>query len=402
MSTRPNSTSSGWPVGKRSPGFRALLEVGLAVAIAMAGWVITLQAWRQADDLRWFGDLLVAHDFAQHHVAGHLWREGGATAVYERGAIGRVWVELHGPSRATELFAKSGYLYPPPVAWLSGLLLPEDYRAAVTGYWIFCGVVGVAGVLMAAVLFAPREEPRWRSILWGLSFPSFLTAFLCGQPSAWGLFMVCAGFWAARAARPWLAGLFLAGLAVKPMWFLMMLPMLWAAGFGRVALAAGVFGAVGGLLSLGLFGGWESHGSWLALAVGQEHNRAAWALSGSVPGMVGSWFHQVPDWLPWVLWGVIVGAVTCARDCVFPKSLGCEGRWALAFALAAMGSPYLLHYDLTFLVPLMLAAGGKGGRGWVWWAGALGFAGPVFRMAIGPWMALAGIWRYRAANLSVK
>ncbi|GAB4240404.1 MAG: hypothetical protein OHK005_02580 [Candidatus Methylacidiphilales bacterium] len=379
-------------LNRRGGYSKSLLLLVLPLALAVAGWITVFHAWRQAHDLRWFGDLMVAHDFAQHHAAGDLWRKEGPESVYAPEAIGRTLQNLHGSSRSTTLFAQSGYLYPPPVGWLASVFCPSDYRAAVSAFWALTGCLALVGVVVSASVWGSMQEPRWVPIVWGLTFPSFLAAMIYGQMSAFGLFFVALGGWMAQRGQAWLAGLFVAFLAIKPTWLVAFLPVIWMAGFGKVAGRALVCVLVGGLISLVYCGGWTVHGAWWEVASQHVHNRAAWLLSGSLPGLVAAVVAQAPGWVNWAVFALGLGIVAIGRTWLFQKDHGPERCWAMALAISALISPYLLHYDLVFFIPLMMAVGNRPARWLLWLAALAGFLAPIVGLPTAPLLGLAAVY----------
>lgn len=377
---------------RRGSYSRSLLLLVFPLALSVAGWITVFHAWRQAHDLRWFGDLMVAHDFAQHHAAAVLWREAGPESVYAPEAIGRTLQKLHGSSRSTTLFARSGYLYPPPVSWGASVLCPSDYRAAVSTFWALTACLALVAVVVSASVWGSMQEPRWVPIVWGLTFPSFLAAVICGQMSAFGLFFVALGGWMAQRGHAWLAGLCVAFLAIKPTWLVAFLPVIWMAGFGKVAGRALVCVLGSGLVSLACFGGWTIHVAWWEVASQHVHNQAAWLLSGSLPGSVAAVVAQAPGWVNWAGFALGFGIVAGCRKWLFPSQEVPERRWALAVAISALISPYLLHYDLMFLIPLMMVVGNHPARWLLWLAALAGFLAPVVGLPTAPLFGLAGVY----------
>jgi hypothetical protein len=228
------------------------------------------------------------------------------------------------------------YLNPPPLAGLVLALTFLPYRWALV-VWV--------SVLVAALVFA------WRLVAPGtrLVRVAHLTAVAALLPVLFGLWLGQATFlviaavalcwWFLQHGRPTLAGVALAGLALKPQVAILVPPALLLAGYGRVFFSWAAATLVLVVASLLLIG-----------ADGVQYYRQAIEVVYQLPGLK-------PDTLAGVLGLSLAGrlaAALAAGVALFTawRARGAGPEWPIAAALigSVLASPYLNVYDLTALV----------------------------------------------------
>jgi hypothetical protein len=187
---------------------------------------------------------------------------------------------------------------------------------------------------------APGRSPRRLIYLVAAAaaLPVF-TSFLFGEVSLVIVAVVAVSWWLLDKGRPWLAGLVLACLALKPqIAFLVPLALL-AAGHWRVFLSwLGATGVIAGV-------------SLLAVGTQAIHDvRHSLSLAAGTPGPIQvSLLHQLP-------WPMVSAAAMVAVAVLFVvvaiSAAGARPALPMAAGLlaSALLSPYLNFYDLAGLV----------------------------------------------------
>jgi hypothetical protein len=299
---------------------RARLAVSLALTTALAAYLIrSLWSWDLPP---------TAADFYLYYLAGQVGRAHGFAHMYDPAVF------------LPALQASSGrfmpYLNPPPLAGLVLALTFLPYRWALV-VWV--------SVLVAALVFA------WRLVAPGtrLVRVAHLTAVAALLPVLFGLWLGQATFlviaavalcwWFLQHGRPTLAGVALAGLALKPQVAILVPPALLLAGYGRVFFSWAAATLVLVVASLLLIG-----------ADGVQYYRQAIEVVYQLPGLK-------PDTLAGVLGLSLAGrlaAALAAGVALFTawRARGAGPEWPIAAALigSVLASPYLNVYDLTALV----------------------------------------------------
>ncbi len=221
---------------KRPPAALAAL---ISIApIAAGATVVAIGAWLASRSLQ--------QDFAAYWIAGNARRLGLDPYLNQigAGAAPALWDGI-------AIFHHSRFLYPPLIAELFRPLSALPYRAAkmiftagMIAAFIGAGLLSGAGSLPP--LLANRRRDRAVTLVAGALFFPLYRHLERGQIDLLVLFLLVVA-WRTRA-RPLVAGAALAlGAAFKPA-LIGILPVLWAGGRARAALAA--FGA--GLAILGL------------------------------------------------------------------------------------------------------------------------------------------------------
>ncbi len=177
-------------------------------------------------------------------------------------------------------FYYSPFINPPPLAWLVTPLTALPFGAALV---VWSGVL-VAALAFAWFLAAPGDRQA-RVALGATWLGLFPVAFglMVGQPVALVAAAVAACWWLASRGRPWVAGLSLSLIVVKPQLALLVPLCLLVAGQTRVFIAWLVPSAIIGVVALALLGadGVARYRDVLTIASGWQITRS-YAVSGLV------------------------------------------------------------------------------------------------------------------------
>lgn len=305
-------------------------------------------------------------DFYVYYLAAQLGRTRGWAVMYDPSVFQPMVTGVVGKYLP--------YLNPPPLAWLVTPLSVLPYSIAA---WLWSGILAAA-LIITWFLTAPGSWPR-RSIhlLAATAALPVFVSFLFGEVSLLIVAMVAASFVLLERGRPWLAGIVLAGLCLKPQVAFLVPIGLLAAGYGRVVLSWLIASA--GLVALSL----------LAVGTHAVHDvQRSLALAAGTPGPIQvSLLHQVRS--P-VVAGIAMLAVAAAFLVVAWRSraLGPELPMAAGLVASVMLSPYLNFYDLAGVVLagwLVLRAGPPA------WQQALmiGFYGALYLAPVWPLLTVS-------------
>ncbi len=174
-------------------------------------------------------------------------------------------------------------LYLPPFV---ALFLPLLLVDPVTAWWLWAlgNLVLLLFYLRRLMRAACADSSMWLLAGLALSLPAFMNLYL-GQVEVWLLVCVGEAMLAVRKRQDFRAGLWLAGLLIKPQSLILLVPGLLIGNrrqtfVGFVVAAAGI-----GLLSLWLIG-FDGLQSWFGLLAGFS---AASGLPGNSPGAMMNW-----------------------------------------------------------------------------------------------------------------
>lgn len=154
------------------------------------------------------GEPLLGGDFVQFYTFGAIARQGAWAVQYDWPAFHRVQVGLV-PSSAAYEYPPA---YPPLVPALYALVSFAPFPIAYV-IWtalsaaIYCGVVALA---------ARGHAAKWPIVGACLLFPPFVAHVLAGQSTVWPLAGFVGGWWALSRTKPFVGGLALSVIAVKP------------------------------------------------------------------------------------------------------------------------------------------------------------------------------------------
>jgi hypothetical protein len=300
---------------RREHGITVALGVSVVLAIIDLQWSYTLHY------------KLVQPDFFVYYLAAKLGRAHGWAAIYDPA--------IFLPPVTAAVGKPLPYLNPPELAWL---VTPLSFFPYPLAAWIWTGLLLAAFVLVWYLAAPCRSIVR---LIHGLGAAVLLPVFvgvLFGQVSLLVVGAVALTWWLLSRGRPWLAGLALSALILKPqMAFLVPLALL-LAGYGRVFLAwlaVSVPLAVITLLATGT-------------AVFQQISQSLQTVR-AVPGPIqSSLLRQLP--LPVAVIGIAL--VLGASVFILWRGRGSGPSRPIAVGLLAsvLVSPYVNFYDLSALV----------------------------------------------------
>ena len=300
---------------RREHGITAALGVSVVLAIIDLLWSYTLHY------------KLAQPDFYVYYLAARLGRAYGWAAIYDPAVFL--------PPVTAAVGKPLPYLNPPELAWL---VTPLSFLPYPLAAWIWTGLLAVAFVLVWYLAAPGRSIAR---LVHGLGAAVLLPVFvgvLFGQVSLLVVVAVAVSWWVLSRGRPWLAGVVLSAIILKPqIAFLVPLALL-LAGYGRVFvawLAVSVPLAAVTLLATGT-------------EVFHEMSRSLHTVSG-VPGPIqSSLLRQLP--LPVAAVGIALVLGVCVLILWRGRGSGPSRPIAVGLIASVLVSPYINFYDLSALV----------------------------------------------------
>ena len=300
---------------RREHGITAALGVSVVLAIIDLLWSYTLHY------------KLAQPDFYVYYLAARLGRAYGWAAIYDPAVFL--------PPVTAAVGKPLPYLNPPELAWL---VTPLSFLPYPLAAWIWTGLLAVAFVLVWYLVAPGRSIVR---LVHGLGAAVLLPVFvgvLFGQVSLLVVAAVAVSWWVLSRGRPWLAGVVLSAIILKPqIAFLVPLALL-LAGYGRVFvawLAVSVPLAAVTLLATGT-------------EVFHEMSRSLHTVSG-VPGPIqSSLLRQLP--LPVAAVGIALVLGVCVLSLWRGRGCGPSRPIAVGLIASVLVSPYINFYDLSALV----------------------------------------------------
>jgi Glycosyltransferase family 87 len=189
------------------PGSQRWRNLGFAAGAAAAA---LFAAW---DLYKWVEAFLSDHfhnDFTFYVAAARIGFTHGWPSIYD---LSLQQTELDAMGSRIHIAELARYISPPPVAWLALPLAPLPYEV---GYWVW-SVLLLAALVGTWYLAAPGSGP-WRLVhlAAGVGWLPVIYALQLGQPGLFVALGVAVCCWLLRAERPFLAGLALGALALKP------------------------------------------------------------------------------------------------------------------------------------------------------------------------------------------
>ena len=300
---------------RREHGITAALGVSVVLALIDLQWSYTLHY------------KLPQPDFYVYYLAAKIGRAHGWAAMYDPA--------IFLPPVTDAVGKPLPYLNPPELAWL---VTPLSYLPYTLAGWIWTGLLAAALGLTGYLVAPGRGLVR---LIQGVGAAALLPVFvgiLFGQVSLLVVAAVALSWWLLTHRRPWLAGLALSALILKPqMAFLVPLALL-LSGYGRVVLAWLVISVPLGLITLLATG----------TAVFHHISQSLHAVSG-VPGPIqSSLLRQLP--LPVAGIGIVL--VLAASTFILWRGRGSGPSLPIAVGLISsiLVSPYVNFYDLSALV----------------------------------------------------
>jgi hypothetical protein len=221
-------------VGLKAQRWRNLgVAAGAATAFLFA--VFDLYQWALAYAADRFHN-----DFTFYLAAARIGLKHGWTSIYD---LSMQQAELDALGSRIHIAELARYISPPPVAWLALPLTPLPYEV---GYWVWSATL-LTALALTWYLVAPGRGPErlihlaaalgWLPVIYGLQL---------GQPGLFVALGVAGSYALLRIGRPFLAGLALGALALKPQLAFLVPAALLVSGRTRTFW--------GGVVALGLLG----------------------------------------------------------------------------------------------------------------------------------------------------
>jgi hypothetical protein len=317
---------AGWLAGERARVYGTMVALGLAV---MTGWLLLAPPHPG----------LPGGDFVSFYAASFLALGGDPAAAWNP--------QLHAAAQQLALGPHAGYLaflYPPPyllACWPLALLPFGAACAAWTATTLAAALAGYAA-------FLRRVSPIRYLPLLLFVLPGTWINVLAGQNGALTLAILAAGF-AFVDRRPFVAGLVLGLMAIKPQLAVVLPFVLVAAGRWKA-----LFGAALGAAAL-LLAAWPAVGNagYAAFLSSLTDARAALEAGAVDPALMQSVFGMLQPWSPAAAYAVqaIVAAAVLAVACHVARRTRPDGPalGALCAIATLAATPFVLDYDLTLL-----------------------------------------------------
>lgn len=204
------------------------------------------------------------NDFIAFLLGARVGLAAGWSHLYDLGVQRAVLHHVWPGAQLTPIFQ---FISPPPMAWLNVAFAPLPVPVAAA-LW---AILNVAALVFAWSLLAPgRGRHRGAQLVVAAGFFPVAYGLRLGQPVPLMVAAMAASWWLLQRQRPWLAGLALTVLVLKPQIALIVPLALLAAGYWRTAAGAAGAAAVLAVLSVLVIG---PHGvdSYLRLT---EHRQA--------------------------------------------------------------------------------------------------------------------------------
>lgn len=305
------------------------------MAVLLAGYLATIH-WGGAIPTDGTG-MVVGRDFLNFWMAGRAAFEAEPGRYYQPETYTALLEQMLGGRYMQQ------WSYPPMVLLFAAPFAALPYLAAYA-VWTALGV----GLLWCAVrLYRPAPGLTWTLML----SPAALLCFYCGQNALLTSAALLAAFhW--RAARPWLAGLLIGLLCVKPQVAILLPVLLLAERNWRCMAAASItvlalIGTVTALYGVGLL---ESYWQIGMPAQGQVLREPAAVIAALMPTVfIQFWllgFSYAPAMA--LQFGCSVAVVLLAYR-AFRREAAPEVKLLLLAVGTVLATPYLLSYDVLLL-----------------------------------------------------
>jgi hypothetical protein len=150
------------------------------------------------------------NDFTFYVAAARIGIKHGWSSIYD---LSIQQAELDALGSRIHIAELARYISPPPVAWLALPLTPLPYEA---GYWIWSAALFIA-LALTWYLAAPARGPeRLIHLAAAVGWLPVIYALQLGQPGLFVTLGVAGSYALLRTGRPFVAGLALGALALKP------------------------------------------------------------------------------------------------------------------------------------------------------------------------------------------
>jgi len=150
------------------------------------------------------------NDFTFYLAAARIGIKHGWASIYD---LSLQQAELDALGSRIDIAELARYISPPPLAWLALPLSPLPYEA---GYWIWSAAL-IGALALTWYLAAPAQgRERLIYLAAAVGWLPAIYALQLGQPALFVALGVAASYALLRTGRPFLAGLALGVLALKP------------------------------------------------------------------------------------------------------------------------------------------------------------------------------------------
>ncbi len=330
---------------------RQVLTIALGLILSTAAWLL-LKPW---DLHHWMIDAPLGRDFVNFWLAPRLVRAGQAAVLVDFKAYGAAIAATFGLDHDPKLL----FVYPPHALLFFTPLSYLPFLPAVLA-WTAINLVAMACTVRLCCATA--------------SFPVIVVACLSPPAMAMMMYGHFGGLLALGATltivagdkRPWLAGLCLACLTVKPQFAAALGLILLLSGYWRCLVVAALGTTVLVALSVAFFG-WEIWHNFLTVTMPVQSafitSFQANVIGTSVTPYFVARFYGAPAIAAWALQAAVsLGALAVAVSALRGRSRGPATILVVVLAALVM-QPYVAHYDLAVVAPaltLIVLARGPG------------------------------------------
>ncbi|AKM31834.1 hypothetical protein AB870_19545 [Pandoraea faecigallinarum] len=312
--------------------------------LALGAWAYS---WLTSEAQGTAGMPPLGHDFRVYWTVSWITTHLGALAAFDTATLGALQHQFF------PAYTETGrWLYPPTYQWLIQPLSAMPYR------WAYGVYASVSVALYAAAVWHWRSQARWPWLV-VMAFPGLWIAMMAGQNSVVTLLLMTVAL-SCSASRPLLAGVCGGLLVIKPQ-FAVLLPLWWVCGRQwRALLTMLLTGGVCCALTLA----WEGWSLWGAFFTSVSKFNAEVVQQGG-----GGIWHAMPTIFAFArLHGATLPAAYALYGAVaVPSILFAAWLWAtgasLSLSVAAaimatlLSQPYLLYYELVWLIVPLLCLG---------------------------------------------
>jgi alpha-1,2-mannosyltransferase len=337
-----------------------------ALIVALVGWSFAVASGVVGPGNRSILGQIKWTDFAHFYTFGHIARTGPVSALYDDRASFARQLQLV-PGSETERYIA---VYGPQVALL---FAPFSWMPYILAGAAWAGFSVWTYLLCVRSAWKPAREAidDYRFVLVAaLAFPPAWQLAAYGQTTAIPLIAFTAGWLALERGRPFVAGLLLGLLTVKPQLGLVLAPV--ALVTAEWMVVAGVVASVfvQALVVFAWFGAAIFVDYWHALA---RIPQAAHFLEPDFYKLhsIAALTERLPASVGLLLWATASVFIIAAVVLVWRSTPAWRVRFGVLVLASVLVSPHVVVYDLAVLTPAMLWLGGwmqETGleTGWFW------------------------------------
>lgn len=318
------------------------------LAVVLWGIALVMLAWPGPRD--GLGKVKGA-DFVHFYTLADAGLRRDATVLYDRGALHRRQTELI-PASAGDEFVP---IYPPQTAMLMSQIARLSFAPAAL-VWAALTAAMFALALRVALADWPPGPQKSTALIAAAAFPPFWNLLLHGQSTVFPLAGFVFALAALRHGRPFLAGVALSLLAIKPQFAPVVAIVALVNREWRV-IAGGIAGV--GLQVLGT-------AAWLGWDVWRAYANALWTSAAVVNQLeprpyqlhsLKALTRLLPGTLDTAAWLAAAGVVAVVAARAWRSKAPLDVRFGLVVVAAVLASAHLTVYDATVLVLPLLALG---------------------------------------------